>query len=203
MNLSPPITIILLSAGMSRRMGARNKLLLPWKGRSLIHVMADAINGAEVKERIVVTGHEADQIKEALADYPFNFVHNPAYETGMTSSIQAGVKAASKESTAYLIALSDLPGLTAEDLNRLIQEFVRLKATEKHPILIPAFQGRRGHPLIFDAYYRSALLAHQEPDGCRGILKQYAEALHMLEMPDDRIFADIDQAEDYQQMKEE
>jgi len=195
------ITLLLLAAGMSRRMGVQNKLLLPWKGRSLIHAMAEAINGAEVKERIVITGHEANQIEKALADYPFHFVHNPAYETGMTSSIQAGIQAASIDSTAYLIALSDLPRLTAQDLNHLIQEFEKLKTKAAHPILVPTYQGRRGHPLIFDAHYRSALLAHQAPDGCRDLLKQYATNVHNLEMPDDRILADIDHPKDYQQIK--
>ena len=97
------LNAIVLAAGSSRRMG-KNKLLLPYKGRPLLAYVVGNILAAKLGSVIVVTGHEAELIGEALKGLPVKLVHNPRYEEGMTSSIQTGVAAAA-DGEGYMICL--------------------------------------------------------------------------------------------------
>lgn len=169
----------------------------------MIHYIAKAMAAIPALEYIAVTGHESKDIEAVLAEYPFRFVFNPKYETGMTSSIQAGVKILSENSEGIMIALSDLPKIQAADLEGILKAFMNAKKKMKAPILVPVFEGRKGHPIVFDIAYREALLLHQEPDGCKGILKANPDALVFYPMEDKRIFADIDRPEDYEALLNE
>ena len=103
------LSVILLAAGESRRMGERNKLLLPFRESCFLGHIADQILAAKPDELLVVVGHEQERIREALANGPIQFVENPSYAEGMTTSIRAGIQAASPEATGFMICLSDLP----------------------------------------------------------------------------------------------
>jgi len=119
------ISIILLAAGESRRMGAENKLLLSFRGQALIVYMVEQILKVEDAEVIVVLGHEANKIKKALDGKPVLFVENSDYKKGMTTSIQAGVRASYLESKGYLIGLSDLPLMESKDYQKIVNEFLK------------------------------------------------------------------------------
>ena len=75
-------SVILLAAGESRRMGERNKLLLPFRKSCFLAHIADQILAAKPDELLVVVGHEQECIREALANRPIQFVENPNYAEG-------------------------------------------------------------------------------------------------------------------------
>ncbi|MFP3345738.1 NTP transferase domain-containing protein, partial [Halomonas sp. SIMBA_159] len=77
---------IVLAAGQSRRMGARNKLLEDLDGRPLVVRTVDAALASGVQAVIVVTGHEPERVRTALGDRGVRFVHNPAYDQGLSTS---------------------------------------------------------------------------------------------------------------------
>ena len=82
------IAVVLLAAGSSRRMGGRNKLLIPVEGTPMVARAADALAGLGAGPALVVTGHEAAAVRDALADRPVRFVHNPDHATGLAGSMK-------------------------------------------------------------------------------------------------------------------
>ena len=66
------LTIIVLAAGLSQRMGIENKLLLPFQGKTIVETTIDNLLAAQIGEIIVVVGHESEKVKAVLQDYPLS-----------------------------------------------------------------------------------------------------------------------------------
>ena len=194
------ITAIVLAAGESKRTGAVNKLLLPFAGVTLIDHVVRTVCRSDAAEVIVVLGHEADQVRAVLDKHPVSFAYNPRYPEGMTTSIQAGVEAASPEARGFMICLSDLPRIAPAELNRLIAAFEDAAQTQAAPIIVPVFERQRGNPVLFAASYRAALLAHEDRQGCKRIVAQNADAVVEVAMKTPHVLRDIDTMEAYQRL---
>ena len=192
------VTAILLAAGSSRRMGASNKLLLPWKGKPLAVVTAEHILAAGVGELIIVTGHQASETAAAFSHLPARIIHNPHHEQGMTASIQTGVGIATGQ--GYLICLADMALITPEEYILLIKAFESEYSRNIHCILLPEYQGRKGNPVLFSAAWRESILQHPEEDGCRTLVRNNPQHHCRITMPTDHILRDIDSPTDYQQL---
>ena len=80
------VTAIVLAAGLSQRMGAVNKLLLQYKGKTIIETTLTNILASGIKEIIVITGHEAEKVKGVIQYLPVLIIDNPNYAKGMTTS---------------------------------------------------------------------------------------------------------------------
>ena len=187
------ISAIVLAAGNSVRMGKQNKLLLPYGNTTIIEQVVDQLLNSQAEEVVVVLGHEQNKVKAALGARPVKLVFNSRYQTGMTSSIQTGVAAASPRAQGYLICLGDMPALTAADYNT-----VMAGAGEKPEIRVPVYQGQKGNPVYFSSHFRESLLAHKEPEGCRGLVQQHAGKVVKVAVGYGRFLSDIDTPEDYQ-----
>ena len=92
--------IILLAAGLSSRMGKKNKLLMPFKSQTVIGHVVQELSLAYQQPILVVLGHQQMEVREALVNYEVDFVVNESYSLGMTSSIQKGV-ANSEEASGF------------------------------------------------------------------------------------------------------
>jgi molybdenum cofactor cytidylyltransferase len=202
---APLISAIVLAAGMSTRMGAENKLLLPFRGTTLIGNMVDVVAGAQVGETLVVLGHEAERVRAAVlarpgrSGGPVIFVDNPNYAEGMGSSVQAGMRAVSVRATGIMVCLTDLPLIESAELNQLIKAF-EMQLNAEPPIAVPIHQGQRGNPVLFSAKYRDEALSMRGMAGCRGIVKKYPERVIEVEMVEDHVLLDIDTVEDYRRL---
>lgn len=194
------ITAILLAAGESRRMGRVNKLLLPVGETTLVERMAHTVRQSKADEVLVVLGHEADRVRAALAGHDVTFVINDRYREGMTTSIQAGVRAASPEAAGFLICLSDLPLIEPEELNRLLAAFEQAARDDQRSIVVPTFEGRRGNPVLFAASYKPDLLRHQGLRGCKEIVEQNPRHVLDVAMTTDHVLRDVDTMDAYQRL---
>ncbi|HVL73390.1 MAG TPA: NTP transferase domain-containing protein, partial [Beijerinckiaceae bacterium] len=87
------IAAVVLAAGQSRRMGGPNKLLARIDGVPLVRRTADAALMSDTGPVIVVTGHQAEAVRAALAGLDLRFVHNPDYPEGLSTSLRAGIRA--------------------------------------------------------------------------------------------------------------
>lgn len=195
------ISALLLAAGESRRMGARNKLLLPYAGRTLIEHITGTVCAADVGEVVIVLGYEAGRVEEVLGSFEVKVTHNPRYAEGMTTSIQAGVRAASAETDGYLICLSDLPRIERADLDVLVSAFKTASQSAEAPIVVPVYRGRRGNPTLFSSAYRADILAHVDPTGCRKLVRRHGRHVVAVEMPNDHTLVDIDTPEAYRRLR--
>lgn len=188
------ISALVLAAGESKRMGGRNKLLLPLAGQTMIECVVESIGASLVDEVVVVLGHEAEIVQRVLSRKKLRFVFNPNYRQGMASSIHAGLAQLSPEAQAVLIALADQPLIAAAEIDFIINAFSR--ATDK-TIGVPTFNGQRGHPVLFDLQHRSEMLALQGDVGCKSILARHSETVLEIPLPTRNILEDADTPEAY------
>lgn len=186
------ISAIILAAGLSRRMGSRNKLLLPVLGKPMVRWVAEALCEVSGVSVWVVLGHEADRVRESLEGLDLTFVENASFELGMTTSIQCGVAASPENASGFMICLSDLPNMTAAEYSQLLQAFLKQQIHDEACIGLPVYQGEKGNPVIFSASYRAAILAHTEMEGCKKIVKDHSTHLHLIEMNSPNCLHDID-----------
>ncbi|SHK29315.1 nucleotidyltransferase family protein [Rhodothermus profundi] len=201
MNATGRVVAIVLAAGSSRRMGGRNKLLLPFGDQPLVRHVVTTILDSQAAPVVVVLGYEAAAVREALANLPVAFVYNPRYAEGMTTSIQAGVAAAPADAHGYMICLSDLPLIEASEYDQLIEAFQRAYVRDPACIIVPEFNGQRGNPVLFAAYYRKAILSEQRLTGCRGLVQRHPEHVVRVAMATDHILQDLDTPEAFEALR--
>lgn len=182
--MNVPCGAIILAAGQSRRMGS-NKLLLPFRGKPMITHVADAVQTAGLPA-IVVLGHDAPEIRDALAGYQADFVMANDYAEGMGHSIAAGIGAVPQEWQAAIICLGDMPLISAD--------LLRTMAASASPslILIPSFEGRRGNPVLWGRDHFPRLSELRGDAGARSIFPQLGVHITTLPWKDENIFRDFD-----------
>lgn len=190
------ISAILLAAGQSKRMG-KLKQLIPLGNSTIVEQSIDNLLNSRVSEVIVVLGHEAEAIAQKISNRPVKIAINPAYIQGMTTSIVAGLKLVSDKAEAVMIALADQPFIDHQVINRLIDEF----DTNKRGIIIPNYQGRNGHPIIFDIKYKDEILALGSQGQLSDVVHRHSEDVLRIIVDSENILFDIDTVQDYEQAR--
>lgn len=188
---------VVLAAGMSTRMG-RQKLLLPFAASTVIgHVVAELQRSA-VRDVHVVIGHDAAEVCAALEGSGAVCVENPDYETGMLSSVRAGLRSAPAAWTAALIALGDQPLLRSHTVDALLE----IHRESRDQIVVPTYEGRRGHPLVLPRRYWDDVLTLFDDVGLRGVLHAHAAAVREVALDTATLLTDMDYPEDYRRALE-
>lgn len=182
---------VLLAAGESRRMGGPNKLELLLDGEPLVRRTARTLLAAGISPLVAVLGHAADRIEPLLRDLPVQFVLNDRYREGQQTSVQAGLRALTDALDAFVICLSDLPLMSPAHLRELIDAFA---ARGDALLVMPAFRGQRGNPIIFAGELRAPLL--QTPDGPRGWIDSHPRSVRRLAVTHIGFTTDLDTLDD-------
>jgi molybdenum cofactor cytidylyltransferase len=180
----------------------QNKLLMPFGDKSLIEHAVDTLKASDVDEIVIVLGHEADQVRSRLERRRVNFVHNPDYREGLSTSVRTGMSAVAKGADAIMIYLADQPLIQPDEISRLIQAFAEAKRAGKS-IVVPFFENRRGNPVILDASYRAMVLDIVGDMGCRRIIRRYPEQVFAVQMQTDHVVRDVDTLEDFLRVRGE
>lgn len=183
---------IILAAGQSSRFGRLNKLLMPIRGRPLVSSTVAAYLAAELHSVVVVTGHDAERVRSALAELPVTTVYNPRYGDGQSTSLRAGLEALPDSATASVIGVADQPFLTADIVRAVV---ARMRETGAR-IVVPRFNGRRGNPVAFDRSLFAELRAVTGDVGGRPVLQRHADEVAWVDFADPRPGRDIDLPED-------
>lgn len=194
------ICAIVLAAGRSERMGTQ-KLLLPLAKEPVIARVVDELLHSPLQQIIVVVGCDREQIHHALAGRAVTFASNPDPEGDMLSSVRCGLRALPASCKGVLLALGDQPGVTSQLVGALIRAFHTPSpegGIPKEDIIVPTHDGRRGHPLLFNARYREEILTRYDGVGLHGLLAAHPEALAELEVSTAAELEDMDTPEDYQ-----
>jgi molybdenum cofactor cytidylyltransferase len=190
--MQPMLSAILLAAGQSKRMG-KPKQLMPLGKHTLLEQAVDNLLNSSVGETIVVVGHKAEEITEIIAKKPVKIVLNPDYQQGMSTSIIAGLIMVDPRSRAVMLALGDQPLVASRTINQLIEAFKK----NKKGIAVPTYQGRRGHPIIFDIKYKSELFKLKGDIGGREIIRDHPDDVLKVAVDSESVVSDIDTQEDY------
>src|SRR5947209_3489167 len=187
----PRIAAVVLAAGTSTRMG-KNKLLTDMFGEVLVRRVVRAAEKSRARPIVVVTGQDHEFIRTALAETDTTLVYNPDFLEGMSTSLRVGIHAVS-ESDGAVILLGDMPGITANLIDRMIASF---DPDQGRSICVATYKGRRGHPVLFDHRFHAALQSISGDVGARQVLAANEEAICEVDGDDEAPLIDIDTPDD-------
>ena len=188
----PMIPVIILAAGESKRMG-KPKQLMPLGRITILEQTVDNFLSSEVSEVVVVLGHRAEEMVNLIASRLVTVAVNPAYRKGMSTSIAAGLGLISDKAQGVMLALADQPFIDSQTINRLVEAF----GAHSKGITIPIYQGRRGHPVIFDIKYKEELLRLKGDVGGREIVDRHPDDVLEVAVNCEGICVDIDTVDSY------
>lgn len=183
---------VVLAAGESRRMG-QLKALLPFGSRTVIEQVLQPLLSADLSEVAVVLGHRADDIAAVLEPLPVRLLYNVDYRLGMTSSVQVALRSLDPVPDAYLLALVDQPQIGLP----VVQQLLEAHARTRKGLVIPVWQGKRGHPLLLSSTYRPAVLALTSDQGLNVVTRGHPHDTLELPVAGDDILRDMDYREEY------
>ncbi len=159
------LAAVILSGGASSRMGSP-KALLPYQGRPFLEHMLEVTQHPKISARRVVLGPHAEPIAKAIHLPADEIVINADWEQGQLSSTHAALKSLPPGLDGILLCLIDHPLISATLVGDLISVFYSSHA----PIVLPVFEGRRGHPVIFSAKLFPELLGAPLDVGARAVV---------------------------------
>lgn len=195
-NESPKIGGLLLAAGGSSRLG-QPKQLLRSAGRSLIRRAAETLVGSVCDPCVVVLGAEIDRSTAEIADLDVGMCINEEWQTGMSSSIKAGLRELLNIEpglAAVVITLCDQPHIASADIDRLAAEF-----RSSHSSIVAAeYSGTIGVPALFTSDIFDELSQLDGDKGARQIIRRHPERLRTVAA--ENAAFDVDTPEDARQI---
>lgn len=179
---------LILAAGGSSRMGDENKLMMPFQGKPMLNHVVNASLNSNLTQTFVVVGHQSSEIKNLVQSDDIQCVENEQWETGMASSIVAGISQL-KQFDGFLILLGDMPLVTPE----LINEIIVHGSADK--IVIPIKDGLHGNPVFFGSKFRDELLTLYGDSGAKKVIQNNLSSMIKIEIQSNTIFKDYDTKE--------
>jgi molybdenum cofactor cytidylyltransferase len=158
------LAAVILSGGASSRMGSP-KALLPYQGRPFLDHLLKITIHPKIGVRRVVLGPHAEAIARETRCDAAEIVINEEWEKGQLSSIHAALRSLPEGIDGMLLCLIDHPLISVDLIAELIQAFYGTRA----PIVLPVYEGKRGHPVIFSAGVFGELLAAPLEKGARSV----------------------------------
>lgn len=168
------VKAIVPAAGLSRRFGGPNKLLLPWGDSTVIATVAKTLREAEL-EALFITGRDAEEVAKQV--HPSKTVFHPVFEQGIGTSIAVGIKAVG-DCDGVLITLGDMPDLKSEVVKKLGEEF------DGQSIVRATYSGqpdKPSHPIIFPASLFNELKALTGDSGGQSVISSHISLLKIIE----------------------
>ena len=184
------ISAIVLAAGQATRFG-QCKQLMPLGGRTLLeHVLAN-LRASKIDDVVVVLGARAEEIRSRVSFDRERVVMNERYADGMSTSIQAGLRALPGDAEAAMIVLADQPFVLPSTYDALIDAYRAAPAD----VVLPTYNGFRGNPVIVDRALFVEMMAIRGDTGCRAIFGEHAP--RKVAVDDRGVVTDIDTPEDF------
>lgn len=191
------ITAIVLSAGESRRMGT-SKALLRLGEKTFVRHILDLYASSDVDHIVVVTAPQATEIERELAGSRATIVVNRDYRDGQLTSIVAGIDTAQAlNSDAVLVHPVDHPLVSTKLINSLVAAY----HPPEHLVVIPVFEGKRGHPALFSSRLFDELRNAPRDVGARAVIRANKQYVVEVSTDDHGTVADIDTPEDYEHLQ--
>ncbi|MGB7281052.1 MAG: nucleotidyltransferase family protein [Candidatus Acidiferrum sp.] len=159
------LAAVILSGGASRRMGSP-KALLSYQGRPFLEHLLDVARHPKIGVRRVVLGADAEPIAKEINLSPDEIVINEDWEKGQLSSIQAALRSLPPQTDGVILFLIDHPLISSALVGELIESFYN----SGKPIVLPVYEGRRGHPVIFSSPLYAELMNAPLETGARSVV---------------------------------
>ncbi len=185
------IAVLILAAGSSSRMGV-TKQLLPVRETTLLGVSIEHALLSKANKVYCVLGSNAEVIKQSISKYDIESIFNPNYQTGLSSSIVAGIRQITNQKfDAVLILLGDQPLIKATYLNEMMDTF----KNHDGKIIASKYKNTFGVPSIIPKRYYNQLLKLKGDKGAKDFLNTNNEEIIPLKNTN---LMDIDTKKEYQ-----
>src|SRR5438876_11888435 len=173
----------------------RPKALLPFRGRTFLGNILEAISHTSIEDTFVVLGHHRDEIERSVS-LP-SVVFNPNYEQGMVTSFQAGIRALSWDTSGAFLLLVDHPVVEAATIESMIINLA------PNRIVLPTFEGRRGHPVLFSSEALEEILALGPSEGANIVVRKNPDRVIEVPVNAPGILVDIDTPEQFERLRKD
>lgn len=178
---------IILAAGLSTRTGV-NKMILNIKGKTVIERCVLGMHDLCSKV-IIVGGHRIDDIRNILDDYPrVKLIYNPDYLNGMFSSVKKGLPHVKKD--RFFLIPGDYSAISKKTYEKMLGV--------NEDIVVPIYNGKRGHPLLMKTYLIDELLRDSSCNTLRDFINK--KGFVSIDVKDRGILMDIDTMDDYKRI---
>ncbi len=187
---------IILAAGSSSRMG-KPKMLLPYKGKTLMQCIIDEVSLVKDNTILVVTGCYHHFLEPLLKEQNIAFIKNEEWQNGMGSSVSTGINYILQHfpSTENVFILTcDQPFINAT----LLQQMIAEKSAGGKGIAACTYAGTTGVPVLFDKKYFDRLLLLKGNEGAKKIVAELTEDVCTIDFPEG--ITDIDEPGDYEKL---
>lgn len=192
------ITGVLLAAGTSSRMGSQNKLLLEYRGSTVIEATLGHLADSRVDDIVIVCGYQKARIERVLAGRLTTgeqLVYNRRYRFGRAESIKCAIRRIKGRADAALFMVADKPDVSTALINRAISRYCK----DRPAVLYVETPAGRGHPIIFsNAVFRDLLTLHGDCVGDELVEKYENDAVRLR---DQAVQVDIDDEGDYRRLE--
>lgn len=187
---------IILAAGESARMG-EDKALLGWGPTTFLEHLLDAVKGSQVGLVRVVLGGNAEAVQKRIQFGRAEVVINRDWQKGQLSSLVAALDTLPRGMVeAAVVCLVDHPCISSRLIQTLIEKF---QQTRK-PIVLPSYQGRRGHPVLFAAALFDELRAAPLDVGARHVVRQHPRDILEVATEEEGVVLNINDREAYEKI---
>lgn len=187
------IAAIILSAGLSSRMGYP-KALLEYRGKTFLQSILDAVQAAGIKRRLVVVGPHADKLLAKHDLHDICVVATKQFDAGPIGSIRTAIRALEAHPVdGMLVWPVDIPHVTITTVEALLDGF----RDSGHSIVLPVFEGRRGHPVVFGRAVFDELLSAPESEGAGAVVRADPDRVLHVEVSDPAVLEDLNTPLEY------
>lgn len=159
------------------------KALLTYEGETFLDRIVGIFSGF-CSEVIVVLGYEPERIRAGVSRTP-RFVINDRYELGQLTSLQRGIKEVTHPVDNILFTPVDYPAFLPATLAALVEP-------QGYAFVVPQYQGRHGHPVLFSGGLSFDFLRLPETAAARDVVHQYRDETFYVDVEDPGIIHDVD-----------
>ena len=201
--MSGRLFAVIPAAGHSRRMG-RPKLLLELAGRTVIRRLLDALATAGVGDCVVVSRKGDHGLQEQVAAAGASIVTPAVDPPDMRSSVEHALEFLHAQynpspEDGWLLSPADHPVLDVDVISRLIGHW----QSSASGILVPVFEGRRGHPTMFRWRLAEAVAGIPPDRGLNQLLEQFSSEIEEFPVDDASVLTDLDTPDDFERLRRE
>ena len=188
------IKIILLAAGLSKRMKSENKLIKLYKNKPLINYSLNVLKKSKANKIIIVLGHQYKEVKKVIKkNKKIIFTYNKNYKKGMASSIKMGLKKVSKNDKGFIVAQSDMPFVKLSDINKICRSI----KTKKFLVHALKYKNRLGNPIGFDISLIKKFKNIKGQFGAKFMVKRLKNRTNFINISSLKSFKDFDKVSDF------
>ena len=188
------IKVILLAAGLSKRMKSENKLIKLYKNKPLINYSLNVLKKSKANKIIIVLGHQYKEVRKIIKkNKKIIFTYNKNYKKGMASSIKMGLKKVSKNDKGFIVAQSDMPFVKQSDINKICRSI----KTKKFLVHALKYKNRLGNPVGFDISLIKKFKNIKGQFGAKFMVKRLKNRTNFINTSSLKSFKDFDKVSDF------